>query len=95
VPASPSCLVEPGWEQFGQFAALSAERRDEHPWGCHRPRISDRVVFELLINVLVFGVGFRRHPRPSPLSSHVATTARRVNRRRGHGPVGGRCPRGL
>jgi hypothetical protein len=29
--------------------------------GCHRPRIGDRIVFEMLINVLVFGSGYRRH----------------------------------
>ena len=58
MPALPSCLIEPIWEQF---AALLPERRDQHPLGCHRPRISDRMVFELLINVLVFGSGYRRH----------------------------------
>jgi hypothetical protein len=57
VPALPSCLIEPIWEQF---AALLPERRDHHPLGCHRPRISDRMVFELLINVVVFGAGYRR-----------------------------------
>ena len=58
MPALPSCLIEPIWEQF---AALLPERRDRHPLGCHRPRISDRMVFELLVNVLVFGAGYRRH----------------------------------
>jgi hypothetical protein len=27
----------------------------DHPLGCHHPRISDRVVFEKLVQVLVFG----------------------------------------
>jgi hypothetical protein len=58
VPALPSCLIEPIWEQF---AVLLPERCDQHPLGCHRPRIADRVVFEMLINVLVFGSGYRRH----------------------------------
>jgi len=58
VPALPSCLIEPIWEQF---TALLPARLDRHPLGCHRPRISDRMVFELLINVLVFGSGYRRH----------------------------------
>ena len=57
MPALPSCLIEPIWEQF---AALLPQRHDRHPLGCHRPRIGDRVVFELLINVLVFGSGYRR-----------------------------------
>ena len=73
MPALPSCLIEPIWEQF---AALLPERRDRHPLGCHRPRIGDRMVFELLIN----GPGLRlRVPapwRPSLLGNHIATTAR-------------------
>jgi hypothetical protein len=31
------------------------ERKINHPLGCHKPRISDRVVFEKLVQVLVFG----------------------------------------
>jgi transposase len=58
VPALPSCLIEPIWEQF---SALLPQRHDRHPPGCHRPRIGDRMVFELLVNVLVFGSGYRRH----------------------------------
>ena len=58
MPALPSCLIEPIWEQF---SALLPERHDRHPLGCHRPRIGDRMVFELLVNVLVFGSGYRRH----------------------------------
>ena len=54
MPALPSCLIEPIWEQF---AALLPEHHDGHPLGCHRPRVSDRMVFEMLINVLVFGAG--------------------------------------
>ena len=32
----------------------------EHPLGCHRPRISDRLVFETLIQVWVFGCVYWR-----------------------------------
>jgi hypothetical protein len=35
-------------------------RRDTYPLGCHRPRIPDRIVFDKLIQVLVFGCGYRR-----------------------------------
>jgi transposase len=34
--------------------------RDTYPLGCHRPRIPDRIVFDKLIQVLVFGCGYRR-----------------------------------
>jgi transposase len=57
VPALPSSVLEPLWVQI---AALLPTRPDTHPLGCHRPRIADRVVFDKLIQVLVFGCGYRR-----------------------------------
>jgi hypothetical protein len=30
----------------------------DHPLGCHRPRIPDYVVFEKLVDVLVFGCAY-------------------------------------
>jgi len=32
----------------------------DHPLGCHRPRIPERVVFDKLVQVLVFGCGYER-----------------------------------
>jgi hypothetical protein len=43
-----------------QIAALLPTRQDTHPLGCHRPRIPDRIVFDKLIQLLVFGCGYRR-----------------------------------
>jgi hypothetical protein len=40
------------WEQF---RALLPERDVNHPLGCHRARIPERVVFEKLVEVLMFG----------------------------------------
>jgi transposase len=57
VPALPSSILEPLWVQV---AALLPTRQVHHPLGCHRPRIADRVVFDKLIQVLVFGCGYRR-----------------------------------
>jgi hypothetical protein len=57
VPALPSSVLEPLWVQV---AALLPTRQDPHPLGCHRPRIADRVIFDKLIQVLVFGCGYRR-----------------------------------
>jgi transposase len=57
VPALPSSVLEPLWVQF---AALLPTRQVRHPLGCHRPRIPDRVVFDKLIQILVFGCGYRR-----------------------------------
>jgi transposase len=57
VPALPSSILEPLWVQV---AALLPVRQVHHPPGCPRPRIADRVVFDKLIQVLVFGCGDRR-----------------------------------
>jgi transposase len=57
VPALPPYLIEPIWEQF---RALLPERRTSHPLGCHRSRIPQRVVFEKLVQILVFGCAYER-----------------------------------
>jgi hypothetical protein len=70
VAALPSSVLDPQWVQI---AALLATRQDTHPLGCHRPCIPDRIVFDKLIQVLVFGCGYRR------IADHTcsATTLRR------------------
>jgi hypothetical protein len=54
--------MEPLWVEFA--ALIGAEDRPEftptHPWGCHRRRIPDRVVFEHVIAALVHGTGYER-----------------------------------
>ena len=58
MPAIPSWLLEPLWDQF---AALLPDRPvydPAHPLGCHRPRIADRIIFEKLIQVLRFGCSY-------------------------------------
>jgi len=57
VPAIQPYIIEPIWEQF---SALLPERKTDHPLGCHRSRIPDRVVFEKLVQVLVFGCAYWR-----------------------------------
>jgi hypothetical protein len=57
VPALPPYLIEPIFEQF---EALLPERRTDHPLGCHRSRVPERVVFEKLVQVLVFGCAYHR-----------------------------------
>jgi len=70
VPALPSSVLEPLWVQI---AALLPTPQIHHPLGCHRPRIPDRIVFDKLVQVLVFGCGYRR------IADHTcsATTLRR------------------
>jgi len=57
VPALQPYFFEPIFEQF---CALLPERKVDHPLGCHRPRIPDEVIFEKLVQVLVFGCAYWR-----------------------------------
>ncbi|MDQ4126642.1 MAG: IS5 family transposase [Actinomycetota bacterium] len=57
MPALPPYLIDPIWQQF---AALLPVREIDHPLGCHRRRIPDRLVFEKLVQVLVFGCAYER-----------------------------------
>src|SRR3712207_3216610 len=70
VPALPSCILDPLREQF---LALLPARHVTHPLGCHRPRIDDAVVFDKLVEALVFGAGYERIACPGC----SATTMRR------------------
>ncbi len=70
MPAVPSFIIEPLWIQF---EALIPPVQDEHPLGCHRPRVSDRVVFEKLVQVLVLGAAYEKIAD----STCSATTIRR------------------
>ena len=57
MPALPPYLIEPIFEQF---CSLLPERKTNHPLGCHKPRISERVVFEKLVQILVLGCAYER-----------------------------------
>jgi transposase len=59
VPALPAWLTEPLWDQF---TALLPEREafdPAHPPGCHRRRVSDRIIFDKLLQVLRFGCSYQ------------------------------------
>ena len=58
MPALEPYIIEPIWEQFE--ALLPERRTTNHPLGCHKPRIPDRVVFGKLVEVLVFGCAYWR-----------------------------------
>src|SRR5215207_3991553 len=86
VPALPPYLIEPIWTQF---AALLPEREVSHPLGCHRPRIPDRLVFEKLVQVLVFGCAYERIADASCSATTLARPPRRVDRVGGDGAAPG------
>jgi transposase len=53
--------------------SLLPVRHVVHPLGCHRPCIDDRVVFDKLVEALVFGAGYER----IAVTSCAATTLHR------------------
>ena len=57
MPAISPYIIKPIWEQF---RALLPERKVDHPLGCHRGRIPDQLVFEKLLQILVFGCAYWR-----------------------------------
>lgn len=57
MPALPSWLIDPIWDQC---QVLLPPPADHHPLGCHRPRIPDRLVFDKLVQILVFGCAYHR-----------------------------------
>ena len=62
MPALPSGLFEPVWDQPQALLPKRPEFDPSHPPGCHRRRIPDRVVFEHIVVALVHGSGYERIP---------------------------------
>jgi transposase len=58
VPALPSWLADPLWDQFAALLPPRPVYVATHPWGCHRRRNPDRIVFDQLIQVLRFGCSY-------------------------------------
>jgi transposase len=58
MPALPSWLTEPLWGQFHALLPQRPEFHPAHPLGCHRRRVSDRTVFDKLLQVLRFGCSY-------------------------------------
>ena len=72
--AVSSSIIEPIWYQFEAFILPVM---DEYPLGCHRLRVSDRIIFDKLIQVLVLGAVYEKIAD----SMCSATTIRRRRRR--------------
>lgn len=56
--ALPSCLIEPVAAELEGLLGPEPEFSPTHPWGCHRRRIPNRVVFEHVVAALVHGSGY-------------------------------------
>ena len=48
MPALPSSVIDPLWDQFAALLPPRPTYVATHPWGCHRRRIGDRIVFDKL-----------------------------------------------
>ncbi|MFJ8941114.1 IS5 family transposase [Streptomyces sp. NPDC102365] len=64
MPAVPSCLLEPLWDQFAALLPARGEFVVGHPLGCHQRRIADRTVFEHIVLALAHGSGYERVSTP-------------------------------
>ncbi|KDQ65899.1 IS5 family transposase [Streptomyces sp. NTK 937] len=64
MPALPSCLLEPLWNQFVALLPAREEFTAGHPLGCHHRRVPDRTVFEHVVLALVHGSGYERVSSP-------------------------------
>lgn len=58
MPAIQLSIIAPIFEQFAEL--LPDRTETTHPLGCHNPRIPDRVIFDKLVQVLVFGCAYER-----------------------------------
>jgi hypothetical protein len=75
VPGLPSSILEPLWVQV---SALLPTRQIDHPLGCHRPRIPDRIIFDKLIQIPGVRLWLSPHRRPHLLGDHAAPPPRRM-----------------
>lgn len=60
----PVSVFDPVWDQFSALLPERPRVAAQHPLGCHRPRVPDRVVFERVVTVLVHGSGYERNAIP-------------------------------
>src|SRR4051794_34950783 len=88
VPAVPSCILDPLREEF---LALLPPRVDRHPLGCHRRRIDDRIVFDKLVEALVFGCGYERLVMPAARQPRCAAAAMSGSPPASSTPCAARC----
>ena len=84
MPLLPSSITESVWVEFAALIGVSArpEFSPDHPWGCHRRRVPNRVVFDHVIAALVHGSGYERIASPGLLGPHHPSPTRRLGRAR-------------
>ncbi len=81
----PACLLDPLWDRFAPLLPFHPAAVPTHPFGCHRPRIPDRPVFEQAVAAPVHGPGYERI---ATLGCSDRTLRRRVHERAAAGLTG-------
>jgi hypothetical protein len=88
VPLLPASIIDPLWVEFAALIGVDEqpEFSPDHPWGCHRRRVTTRVVFDHVIAALVHGSGYERIATPG---CSDRTIRRRLTAwaQAGHGPA--------
>lgn len=64
MPVLPVSLIEPIRDRFSVLLPAHPDVDPAHPLGCHRRRISDRVVFDRVVAALAPGSGYERIASP-------------------------------
>src|SRR5258707_1378809 len=52
-------MTEPLWDRFAALLPAQPAYDPAHPLGCHRRRISDRIVFDKPLQLLRFGCSYQ------------------------------------
>lgn len=58
MPVLPAWLTDALWDQFSALLPERSVFHPDHPLGCHRRRIGDRIVFDKLLQLLRFGCSY-------------------------------------
>jgi Transposase DDE domain len=88
VPLLPASLIDPLWVEFAALIGVDEqpEFSPDHPWGCHRRRVTTRVVFDHVIAALVHGSGYERIATPG-CSDRTIRRRLAAWAQAGHGPA--------
>ena len=88
MPLLPASIIDPLWVEFAALIGVDEqpEFSPTHPWGCHRRRITARVVFDHVIAALVHGSGYERIATPG-CSDRTIRRRLAAWAQAGHGPA--------
>ena len=65
MPAVPACFLDPVVGPILRAVARTTEVPPSHPLHCHGPRVDDPIVFDKLVQVLMFGCSYTQIADPT------------------------------